>query len=196
MIEDAFFDRLRERLSGRPIGVQGEVFPGAPEPRPASVLIPLFAIGRALQILFIRRTEELPTHAGQIAFPGGSREPGDADDWAAATREAHEEIGLREADCDRLGALDRLITFTGFDISPFVARIPHPYRFAPDAGEVAEILILPFAGFFDAGAYQPVLREVRGVAREIPSYLVQNVQVWGVTGYLVRQLVELARPLL
>jgi 8-oxo-dGTP pyrophosphatase MutT (NUDIX family) len=196
MSEDSFFDPLRERLSGRPVGVFGEVSPGALEPRPASVLIPLFLREQAPQILVIRRTEELPTHPGQIAFPGGSREPGDADDWATATREAREEIGLREEDCERLGALDRLITFTGFDISPFVARIPHPYRFTPAPGEVAAIHILPLGGFLEASAYQPVVREVRGVAREIPSYLVQGVQVWGVTGYLVQQLLELVRPLL
>ena len=169
MSEDPFFNRLRARLLGRPVGVFGEVSPGEAVPRPASVLISLFRIEGALQILFIRRTEELPTHPGQIAFPGGSREPGDADDWRAATREAREEIGLREEDCEPLGALDRLVTFTGFDISPFVARIPHPYAFKPAPGEVAEILILPFDGFLQPSAYQPVIREFRGVTREIPE---------------------------
>jgi 8-oxo-dGTP pyrophosphatase MutT (NUDIX family) len=196
MSEDRFFQRLRERLSDRPVGVFGEVPPDGPIPRPASVLVPLFRVDEAIQLLFIRRTDQLPTHPGQIAFPGGSREPGDSDDWATAKREAQEEIGLRGEDCELLGPLDRLVTFTGFDISPFVARIPHPYAFTPNPGEVAEILILPLSGFLDPAAYQPVNREVRGVARAIPSYLVQGTQVWGVTGYLVQQFLGLAGPLL
>jgi 8-oxo-dGTP pyrophosphatase MutT (NUDIX family) len=191
---EALFDRLRERLSRRPVAVRGDLFAGDAVPRPASVLIPLFLVDSVVHILFIRRTEELPTHPGQIAFPGGSREAGDADGWVTATREAFEEIGLRGSDCELLGPLDRLVTFTGFDVSPFVARIPHPYRFTPNAGEVAEILILPFPEFLDERAYQPVVRDVRGIRREIPSYLVRGIQVWGVTGYLVQQLVELSRP--
>ncbi len=196
MSSPSFFSRLRERLAGRPVGVLGEEFAKGSNPRPASVLIPMFFNGDSIELLFTRRTAELPTHAGQIAFPGGSRETGDADGWVTATREAEEEIGLKGEDCERVGPLDRLITFTGFDISPFVGQIPFPYRFTPNPREVAEILILPFAGFLDPAASKPVVREVRGARREIPSYWVNGIQVWGVTGILVQQLIALARPLL
>jgi 8-oxo-dGTP pyrophosphatase MutT (NUDIX family) len=196
MTAPSFFARLSERLLARQVGVFGEVPSDRQIARPASVLIPLFLNGEAIELLFIRRTAELPTHPGQIAFPGGSREPEDADAWEAAKREAQEEIGLKGEDCELLGPLDRLVTFTGFDISPFVARIPHPYRFQAERREVAEILFLPFAPFLDPAAYKPVFRGVRGVEREIPSYWVKGIQVWGVTGFLVQQLVALAKPLL
>jgi 8-oxo-dGTP pyrophosphatase MutT (NUDIX family) len=196
MRTDSFFVRLREQLLNRPVRVVGEVFWEGSAPRSASVLIPIFSNGESFEVLFIRRTDELPTHPGQIAFPGGSRESRDRDAWDAAKREAEEEVGLRGEDCELIGPLDRLITFTGFDVSPFVARIPYPYAFKANPREVAEILILPLEGFLDPSAYRPVMREWRGAAREIPSYWVKGVQVWGVTGYLVQQLISFAKPLL
>ena len=85
----------------------------------------------ALHVLFTRRAASLPHHQGQVAFPGGSRDAGDADAEATALREADEEVGLRPADVRVLGRLDDIETVASrFLITPVVGVAPHPYRMA------------------------------------------------------------------
>ena len=79
-------------------------------------------------VLLTMRTSDLPNHAGQIAFPGGKIDPGDASPLAAALREADEEIGLAAALIEPIGYLDLYLTFTGFRILPVVARVTPNYE--------------------------------------------------------------------
>ena len=84
----------------------------------------------------------MPNHAGQVAFPGGKIEKGDASVEAAALREAQEEIGLDPAEVEILGRMDDYITGTGFHISPVVALVPRDVVFKADPGEVQEVFFL------------------------------------------------------
>src|SRR6185369_10140026 len=85
----------------------------------AAVLVPQVPVGDDVHLLFIRRAADLAHHRGQIAFPGGRYEPGDADPAACALRDAHEEIGLRPGDVRVLGTLDDIETMTSrFMITP------------------------------------------------------------------------------
>src|SRR5204863_166262 len=103
----------------------------------AAVLVPLLAVDGEPSLLFTRRSNLLPHHQGQIAFPGGGHDPEDPDLAATALREAHEEIGLDPADVRLLGPLDDLETVaTRFVITPFVGVVPHPYDFRPSPDEV------------------------------------------------------------
>ena len=111
---------------------------------PAAVLVPLLEVEGALHVLFTRRAASLPHHQGQVAFPGGSRDAGDADAEATALREAHEEIGLRPADVRVLGRLDDIETVASrFLITPVVGVVPHPYPWRPCAREVDTIFTVP-----------------------------------------------------
>lgn len=136
-------------LSAAPVGPpwnQHELaglLPPAVEPLLAAVLVGLVPRADGLQVLLTRRTGALRHHAGQVSFPGGRIEPGDADAAAAAIREAGEEIGLRPAQILPLGYLDPLLTITGFRVLPLVGAIAPDYRARPDPREVDAVFEVP-----------------------------------------------------
>lgn len=109
----------------------------------AAVLVGLLPRASGLHVVLTRRTEMLRQHAGQVSFPGGRVEAGDASPLAAALREADEEIGLPPAQAEPLGWLDPLATITGYRVLPVVARISPAFEPAPDPGEVAEVFEVP-----------------------------------------------------
>jgi 8-oxo-dGTP pyrophosphatase MutT (NUDIX family) len=147
-------------------------------------------------MVLTRRTDHLKQHPGQISFPGGGRDPSDADASVTALREAEEEIGLDRKQVELLGPLDQLDTITSFRISPFVGAIPAGYPFKPEPAEVAEILQLPLRGFLAPGALTIEVREFLGAPRRIYGYTVEGNLVWGATGRLVHHFLELIQPLL
>jgi 8-oxo-dGTP pyrophosphatase MutT (NUDIX family) len=113
------------------------------ERTPAAVLVGLVERPGGPAILLTQRTEHLRDHAGQISFPGGRIEPGDASPAAAALREAEEEIGLEPAKVDVLGELAPYDTVTGFRIHPVVGWIEPPLALRLDRSEVAEAFEVP-----------------------------------------------------
>ena len=127
-----------------------ELAPEAPDSGlvPAGVLVPLFVQEGELRVLFTQRTLMVKDHRGQIAFPGGVRDPEDETILATALRETFEEIGLAPDVVELLGSLGGVTTITGYHILPFVGLIPHPYEFKPSPGEVKRLLALPVAGFY------------------------------------------------
>ncbi len=115
--------------------------PGETELRIAAVLAPVFRdVENVLRTLLVVRSEHGP-HGGQLGFPGGKPEPGDADLLATALREAHEEVGLDPEVADVLGSLGPLDTrATGFRVHAFVARVPHDTVWRLDAAEIVGVL--------------------------------------------------------
>ena len=162
----------------------------------ASVLLALFAPAprEAPHLWLVRRSEGVRTHRGQIALPGGKREPGDADFLATALRESHEEIGLRPSDVDVLGVLDDRETITGYLITPYVGWIANPFTPQPLAAEVARVFSVPLAAFEE----EPRRTRIPwyGTEREVLSYEVAGEVVWGATASILRHFVELVTPTL
>ena len=113
------------------------------DPREAAVLIPLAIRPSGLNVLLTQRADNLSNHAGQISFPGGSREPEDASPVAAALREAHEEVNLDPSRVEVLGALPDYLTGTGFRVTPVVGLVHEPFSVVADSLEVAEIFEVP-----------------------------------------------------
>jgi len=112
-------------------------------PAQASVLVPLVERAGGLGVLLTRRTDHLHDHAGQISFPGGRRDPGDADAIATALREAEEEIGLDPKGVEILGCLPIYTTVSGFEVTPVVAIVPSSVNLTLDPFEVATAFEVP-----------------------------------------------------
>jgi len=111
----------------------------------SAVLVPLYVAAGELWVLPTRRTEHLPKHAGQYAFPGGVAAEGDEDEVATALRETHEELGVAPSLVVVLGRLSDVLTPTGFLISPVVGAIPHPRSVQPASDEVETVVQVPFS---------------------------------------------------
>ena len=119
------------------------------DPRPAAVLIPFLWKSGEWHILFTRRTDTLPEHSGQVAFPGGQSDPDDSSPVDTALREAHEEINLNPNDVRLLGQLPRLPTISNYCITPVIGVIPWPYEFTLKEEEVSKIFTIPLKWLSD-----------------------------------------------
>jgi 8-oxo-dGTP pyrophosphatase MutT (NUDIX family) len=162
---------------------------GAGEDRRAAVLVPLFVDSGELWTLLTRRAESLPSHRGQVAFPGGGRETGE-DPWRAALREAEEEIGLEPRTVLRLGELDELGTPSGYRIVPCVGAIPKPFEPAPDPGEIDEVFSVPVSALANPRLIEDREVLVNGQRRTLRLYHVGRHLIWGVTARILQNLLE------
>lgn len=163
---------------------------GAPEglgARPAGVLAAFHPDGR---LVLTKRASGLRHHPGQIALPGGKVDPGDADEVAAALREAREEIGLDPANVEVLGTLPAHRTVTGFAMTPVLAMIRGDFVPLPEAGEVEEAFCVPFAHVADPARYRLERRMWRGDWRSYHVAPFGPYYIWGATA---RVLLSLAR---
>jgi 8-oxo-dGTP pyrophosphatase MutT (NUDIX family) len=156
----------------------------------AAVLVPLLAVDGDPSLLFTRRSNRLPHHQGQVAFPGGRHHPDeDADLVATALREAHEEIGVDPADVRLLGALDDIETVSSrFVITPFVGVVPHPYSFRACPAEVDVIFTVPLRVLRAPGAERREVWDFDGREVPIDSYPVDGHVIWGATQRITRNL--------
>lgn len=162
-----------------------------PELTQSAVLLPLYARDDEPRLLFIKRSERVGLHKGEIGFPGGRIEPEDASPLAAALREAEEEVGIPPDEVTPLGALPPVSTVvTGMLIHPFVGRLPAPPVLRPDPFEVAEIVEVALATLLDPATCQVEERVLRGVSRRIFVYRCGPHDIWGATGRIVQQLLE------
>ncbi|HEX9737200.1 MAG TPA: CoA pyrophosphatase [Thermoanaerobaculia bacterium] len=155
--------------------------------RQAAVLVPLYVDAGELWTLLTRRCDDLPHHKGQIAFPGGSLEPGE-DTWAAALRETREEVGIDPERVLRLGELDETETGTGFRIVPCVGAVPYPVETRRNPGEIDEIFPVPLSAFQDPKLVEDRPVRIDGAERLLRVYHVGGRQVWGLTARIVQSL--------
>ena len=160
--------------------------------KPAGVLVPLqYHDGRWHVILNVR-SETVGEHKGEIAFPGGSLEPADADMTACALRETWEEMGIRPEDVDVLGPLDAVLTRTNFLVWPTVGVVPHPYAFAPDAREVASVIEAPLDELLDPAAARHEARILPdGAVMKRLAYVSGEHLIFGATAWILAQLLDL-----
>lgn len=166
--------------------------PGRPL-RDAAVLVPIVDRRGGLTVLLTRRSAHLPDHAGQISFPGGCIDPGDADAEAAALREAEEEVGLARRHVTLLGRLDTYLVRTGFSVVPVVGLVRPPFELRAEAGEVDEIFEVPLSFFLEPGSRVLHSRVFRGAERFFYAYPYGEYYIWGATAGILSNLCDLLR---
>jgi 8-oxo-dGTP pyrophosphatase MutT (NUDIX family) len=158
----------------------------------AAVLLPLYGwLDDEPGLLFTERPADMRRHAGEISFPGGRRDPGDADLSATALREAQEEIGLDPASVELGEELPATNTFvTGYRIHPFVGRIPHPRELdlQPNPAEVETLLTFSLEVLSESYAIRRLVRH--GVPIHTPTYEIESHLIWGATARIVGDLLE------
>lgn len=163
-----------------------------PHLRPASVLLPLYKREDELFLLFTRRTEKVEHHKGQISFPGGMRDPEDLNAVSTAIRETWEEIGIEPSSVEILGELNDHITITGFNVSPFVGKIPYPFSLTICEEELSEVFSVPLNFFLEkSNCRQEFLQDEDGKKREFFVFEYQHYRIWGTTAAIIHNFVEI-----
>ena len=160
------------------------------QPRPAAVLVPIIARPEGLTVLLTQRPETMPTHAGQIAFPGGKMDKSDATPVDTALREAEEEVGLHRRHIDVLGFLDSYQTGTSFRIVPVVSIVDPSFTLTIDRREVVDAFEVPFAFLMDGANHRRDQRQYNGVVRHFYAMPYEDRYIWGATAGMLRNLYE------
>lgn len=157
----------------------------------AGVLVPVIERPDGHHLLFTERAADMRTHAGEMSFPGGGYEADDGNLETTALREAQEEIGLKPMAADVVSPLDDLPGPYGHVVRPFVARVPDRV-YDPDEREVAAVVVISVSDLTAPGVYENEDRShpERGTAR-LPFFRVDDHVVWGLTGFMVRRLLDL-----
>jgi len=158
----------------------------------AAVLVPLMEGPEGPSLLLTRRSADLGQHAGEISFAGGRVQASDADAFAAAAREAEEEMGLPRGACELLGTLDDTVTVTGYRVRPFVVRVTDPSALGrlQRREEVEQILTVPLVRFLAPGGSYTVDVSGGALRQRFPLYAVDGNIVWGATARILQNLAD------
>lgn len=159
-------------------------------PTLAAVLVPLIDRADGMTVLLTQRTAHLNSHAGQISFPGGRVEHGDATPESTALRETEEEIGLPSSHIELVGRLNTRHTGTGYRVVPVVGLIDPPFPLEPDPGEVAEIFEVPLGFVLDPANHRLETRIQGGMERQFYALAYRDYFIWGLTARLLVNLSE------
>jgi 8-oxo-dGTP pyrophosphatase MutT (NUDIX family) len=156
--------------------------------REAAVLVPLVQRESGLTVLLTQRTDDMPSHAGQISFPGGRRQKEDADAVATALRETEEEVGLSRTFINVIGEIDPYRTGTGYEVTPVVGLVRTGFTVHADPREVADIFEVPLAHFLDEKNHRLDSRVWQGRERRYYAMPYRERYIWGATAGMLKNL--------
>ena len=181
---EAFFRCARQRL------LQGAGETSKPDNglRAAAVLVPIVPRDEGMMVLLTLRSHELPTHAGQIAFPGGKIDADDASPLAAALRETYEETGIEQRFISPTGYLDSYETGTGFTIVPIVGVLSHGFDLVPEPGEVSDIFEVPLKFLMNPANHMRRKTLWKGRMHEYSAMPYKDRYIWGATAGMLLDL--------
>ena len=159
---------------------------------PAAVLVAITDDRYNPEVILTRRAQHMPTHKGQIAFPGGKAEPDDADLVATALREAYEEIALQPEAVTVVGQMGQVLSRQGFVVTPVIGVVPIAVvsQLIPNLGELDRIFTVPLSFFIDTKPMMDALPIAEGV-KQVPSFYYDDYRIWGMTAFILAEFVNL-----
>lgn len=181
-MSDALFNALSRYLIHDPLElvVQSQ----------AAVLV-LISRGDNPSVLYTKRAAHLRQHPGEVCFPGGKWEAGDADLFITALRETHEEIGLPASAITLLGRLPRSYTRAGVPVTPFVASFDSDIPLHPSPAELDSIFLVPLKVFGEGIQVREDTFERNGREFNVPVYHYSGYEIWGFTAAVTAELLRL-----
>ena len=159
--------------------------------RPAAVLLLIYPRAHRDYIVFMRRTDQVAHHKGQISLPGGAQDPTDPDITYTALREAHEELGIDPGHVEVRGHLPPVYAgVSSFIINPVIGRLRPGVGvpvFSPNADEVAEVIEVPVDALRAKGVHRVEQRSHQGVTYNVHFYEYGPYEIWGATGRIIHE---------
>lgn len=189
-------ERLRQPLPGREAqyrmaneGRDSKFFQHSQPPRQSAVLLLLCPQQGQVHLPVILRPTYPGVHSGQMAFPGGKKDPQDEDLIATALRETHEEIGVSVERHQVLGTLSELfIPPSNMLVTPVLAYTAALPEFRPDLKEVERIYLPTVAHLSHPGTRAETSIEIaKGIRIRAPYYDVEGQVVWGATAMIISE---------
>jgi len=153
--------------------------------RQAAVLVGLTDAAQEPSLLLTQRSISMPTHQGEVAFPGGKWEQTDASLVGTALREAEEEVGLASDGVTVVGELDQVISKHGFVVTPVLAVIPEQAALIPDPREIDSLFHVPVSRFLE-----PPDDYFRRSTWVMPTYLYDDYRIWGLTAFIIAEMMN------
>ena len=160
-----------------------------PVSKKAAVLVPLVDRDDGMSVIFGQRSERLNSHAGQISFPGGRIEDADADEAAAALREAEEEVALHPAQVEIIARLNTHRAGSGFAIAPLVGIVRPPVDLKPDGIEFIDAFEVPLDFLTDPKNHRRESMFWRGADRWYSVFEYEDRYIWGATAAILVNLI-------
>ncbi|MFT6914394.1 MAG: 8-oxo-dGTP pyrophosphatase MutT (NUDIX family) [Motiliproteus sp.] len=179
-------DLLEQGLLGQRMRTLGQ---GLPE---AGVLVAVTDHPDGPEVILTRRASRLSSHAGEVAFPGGKRDPDDASILETALRESHEEIGLPPAAVRVIGSLGQVVSKHGFLVTPFLGVISADTELVPNPDELESLFRVPLRFLLDPQELQLERLCFEGRVTHMPRYDYQGYVIWGLTAYVLVELLNQA----
>lgn len=180
MTEHTLIQSLRRTLSPIP----------GPDARADAAVLMAILPGPDPAILLTRRALHMNSHPGEVAFPGGKRDPGDFDLAMTALRESEEEVGLPRHAVEVIGSLKSVRSKAGLLVMPLVGVVTGEHVLAPNPDEIESVFSVPLQFFFEATAHRDHRINFRGLDLVVPCFRYDGYVIWGLTAYM---LVELMR---
>ena len=192
---------LRDRFANPPVWepefIRDRARPVPADPAEASVLVPIVNRPDGLTVLLTERASHLRQHAGQIAFPGGRRDPEDLTPIDTALREAAEEVGIDAGFVEVIGLMPHYWSVTGYRITPVVALLAPGFDVRSDPTEVAAVFEVPLSFLMDPRHHERRRIRIDDVERDFYAMPYQHEEhqreyfIWGATAAMLRNLYRL-----
>ena len=160
------------------------------EPLPEAAVLMPFVDQPEPELILTVRSNSMPTHAGEVAFPGGKRDPSDRDLLHTALRESHEEVGLKGDLVEVVGRLSPLPSRFGMKVTPFVGLVPSGVELVPEPGEIQTIFQVPLRFFLEEEPHLSAPMEVYGRRMRMPSFYYEDKRIWGLTAFMILDLIN------